>query len=140
MFAFPILTCISGFASFGMLLLFVDEIFRNINKKIASLKEENRVLTAELKTLKSENNELVDKICQITITNDNLQTEILRIQPEEELVDENIRLVTMCGNLHKKYHMLKQELKAFDSIEITNIQLNNSFDSIITNKLTLSYP
>ena len=140
MFAFPILTCISGFASFGMLLLFVDEIFKKINNKIASLKEENRVLTAELKTLKSENNELVDKICQITITNDNLQTEILRIQPEEELVDENIRLVTMCGNLHKKYHMLKQELKAFDSIEITNIQLNNSFDSIITNKLTLSYP
>ena len=62
MFAFPILTCISGFASFGMLLLFVDEIFKKINNKIASLKEENRVLTAELKTLKSENNELVDKI------------------------------------------------------------------------------
>jgi predicted nuclease with TOPRIM domain len=140
MFSLPILTFITGFASFGMFLLFADEFFRRINNKISSLKEENKALTSQLKILKGENNELVDKICQMTLTNDNLQTEINRIQPEEELVDENIRLVTMCGNLHKKYHMLKQELKAFDSIEITNIQLNNSFDSFITNKLTLSYP
>ena len=140
MFSLPILTFITGFASFGMFLLFADEFFRRINNKISSLKEENKALTAELKILKSENNELVDKIFQITVTNDNLQTEINRIQPEEDLVEENKRLVEMCGNLHIKCHKLKRELKAFDSIEISNIQFNKELDSIITNKLTISYP
>ena len=140
MFSLPILTFITGFASFGMLLLFVDEFFRRINNKISSLKEEKKALAAELKMLKSENNELVDKICQMTLTNDNLQTEINRIQPEEDLVEENKRLVEACGNLHIKCHKLKQQLKAFDNLEISNIQFNKTFDSIVTNKLTLSYP
>jgi hypothetical protein len=140
MFSLPILTFITGFASFGMFLLFADEFFRRINNKISSLKEENKALTAELKILKGENNDLVDKIFQITVTNDNLQTEINRIQPEEDLVEENKRLVEMCGNLHIKCHKLKRELKGFDSLEISNIQFNKTFDSIITNKLTLSYP
>jgi predicted nuclease with TOPRIM domain len=140
MFSLPILTFITGFASFGMFLLFADEFFRRINNKISSLKEENKALTAELKMFKSENNDLVDKIFQITLTNDNLQTEINRIQPEEDLVEENKRLVEMCGNLHIKCHKLKQQLKGFDNLEISNIQFNKTFDSIVTNKLTLSYP
>ena len=140
MFSLPILSFITGIGTFGMFLLFADEFFRRINNKISSLKEENKALIAELKILKSENNELVDKIFQITVTNDELRTEINRIQPEEDLVEENKRLVEMCGNLHIKCHKLKRELKAFDSIEISNIQFNKEFDSIITNKLTLNYP
>ena len=140
MFSLPILTFITGFASFGMFLLFADEFFRRIHNKISSLKEENKSLAAELKMLKGENNDLVDKIFQITVTNDNLQTEINRIQPEEDLVEENKRLVEMCGNLHIKCHKLKQQLKAFDNLEISNIQFNKTFESIVTNKLTLSYP
>jgi len=140
MFSLPMLTFITGFGSVGMLLLFIDEIFRKIHNKISSLKEENKMLIAELKRLKSENDDLLEKNYQITIANDELRTEINRIHPEEDLVEENKRLVEICGNLHIKCHKLKRELKAFDSIEISNIQFNKEFDSIITNKLTLNYP
>jgi predicted nuclease with TOPRIM domain len=140
MFSLPILTFITGFASFGMLLLFVDEFFRRINNKISSLKEENRVLTAKLEMLKNENNDILETNFQLTLANDELRTEINRIQPEEDLVAENNRLVEACGKLHIKCHKLKQQLKAFDNLEISNIQFNKTFDSIVTNKLTLSYP
>jgi len=141
MFSLPILTFVTGFASICMVLLFVDEIFRKISNKLSSLKEENRVLTAKLEMLKNENNDILETNFQLTLANDELRTEINRIQPEEDLVAENNRLVEACGKLHIKCHKLKQELKAFDHIEITNIPFNNKqFDSIITNKLTLSYP
>jgi len=140
MFSLPILTFITGFGSIGMLLLFIDEIFRKINNKISSLKEENNTLIVELKRLKSENDDLLEKNYQMMIANDELRTEINRIQPEEDLVEENVRLVKICGNLHLKCHRLKRELKAFDSIEISNIQFSKEFDTIITNKLTLNYP
>jgi len=140
MFSLPFLTFVTGFASIGMVLLFVDEIFKKISNKLSSLKEENRVLTAKLEMLKSENDDLLEKNFQLTLANDNLQTEINRIQPEEDLVEENKRLVEICDNLHIKCHKLKQQLKAFDNLEISNIQFNKTFDSIVTNKLTLSYP
>jgi len=135
MFTLPIVTFVTGFASIGLFLLFVDEIFRKINNKLYSLKEENMVLTAKLKMMKSENDDLLEKNFQMAINMDDLQTEINRIQPEEDLVAENNRLVKICGNLHIKCHKLKQELKAFDHLEISNIQFNKTFDSIITNKL-----
>lgn len=140
MLSLPILTFVTGFASIGMVLLFVDEIFRKISNKLYSLKEENRVLTAKLEMLKSENDDLLERNFQLTLANDDLRTEINKTQPEEDLVEENKRLVEVCGKLHIKCHKLKQELKAFDHIEITNIPFNKQFDSIITNKLTLSYP
>jgi hypothetical protein len=65
--------------------------------------------------LKSKKDDLLAKILQMSLTIDELQTEILRIQPEDELVEENIRLVTMYGTLHKKCHTLQQELRLRDA-------------------------
>ena len=133
-------TFITGTASICMLLLFIDEIFKKINNKLSSSVEEKRELRAKLEILKNENDELLEKNFQMSLTIDDLHTEINRIQPEDELVEENKRLVAMCGTLHIKCHKLNQQLKEFDSLEISNIKFDKSSDSIITNKLMLSYP
>ena len=140
MFAFnestlAFITFITGCAAFYMVILFIDAIFEKINEKLSSAEAEKTALRAELVNLKSENDDLLEKNFQMSLTIDDLHTEILRIQPEEDLVEENIRLVTMCGNLHKKCRALKQELSANNSLIISNMPFNKSVDTIIKNKL-----
>jgi predicted nuclease with TOPRIM domain len=113
--ALAFITFVTGTASICMLLAFIDEIFKKISEKLSTSNNEKLVLRAKLKNLKSEKDDLLAKILQMSLTIDELQTEILRIQPEDELVEENIRLVTMCENLHKKCHMLQQELRLRDA-------------------------
>lgn len=109
------ITFVTGTASMCMLLVLIDEIFKKINEKLSTSNNEKFALRAELENLKSENDELLEKNLQLSLTIDELHTEILRIQPEDELVEENIRLVTMCGNLYKKCNMLQQELRLRDA-------------------------
>lgn len=109
------ITFVTGTASMCMLLILIDEIFKKINEKLSTTNNEKLALRAELENLKSENDELLEKNLQMSLTIDELHTEILRIQPEDELVEENIRLVTMSGNLYKKCHMLQQELRLRDA-------------------------
>jgi hypothetical protein len=109
------ITFVTGTASMCMLLILIDEIFKKINEKLSTTNNEKLALRAELENFKSENDELLEKNLQMSLTIDELHTEILRIQPEDELVEENIRLVTMSGNLYKKCHMLQQELRLRDA-------------------------
>ena len=113
--ALAFITFVTGTASICMLLAFIDEIFKKISEKLSTSNNEKLALRAELENLKSENDHLLEKNLQMSLTIDELQTEILRIQPEDELVEENIRLVTMYGTLHKKCHMLQQELRLRDA-------------------------
>ena len=113
--ALAFITFVTGTASMCMLLVLIDEIFKKINEKLSTSNNEKLALRAELENLKSENDHLLEKNLQMSLTIDELQTEILRIQPEDELVEENIRLVTTCGTLHKKCHMLQQELRLRDA-------------------------
>jgi predicted nuclease with TOPRIM domain len=129
------ITFVTGTASMCMLLVLIDEIFKKINEKLSTSNNEKLALRAELENLKSENDELLEKNLQLSLTIDELHTEILRIQPEDELVEENIRLVTMCGNLYKKCNVLKKELSANNSLIISNIHTNKSVDTVIKNKL-----
>ena len=117
--ALAFITFVTGTASICMLLVFIDEIFKKISEKLSTSNNEKLVLRAKLKNLKSEKDDLLAKILQMSLTIDELQTEILRIQPENEVIEENIRLVTMWGTLHKKchmlHHMLQQELRLRDA-------------------------
>jgi chromosome segregation ATPase len=113
--ALAFITFVTGTASICVLLAFIDEIFKKINEKLSTSNNEKLALRAELENLKSEKDDLLAKILQMSLTIDDLHTEILRIQPEDELVEENIRLVTMYGTLHKKCHILQQELRLRDA-------------------------
>jgi hypothetical protein len=49
---------------------------------------------------------------------DDLNTEINRIRPQEELMEENERLVKICEKLHIKCDMLKKEIQLRDAKEV----------------------
>ena len=107
-------TVLSGGLLVYMLVQMIDEISININKKLQKSEEEKKTMKNALEILKEENDELFDKIYQSELTIDNLYSEINRIQPESELLDENERLVKICEKLHKKVDKLKKELKNRD--------------------------
>ena len=106
-----IITFISGCLSFYMLILMIDEVFAKIDKKLDSSEKEKKAMNAELVNLKSENDELLNKIHQMSLTIDELHTEINRVQSDEELLEENKRLTQTCEKLHLKCYMLRKELE-----------------------------
>jgi len=117
------ITCLivvaSGCLSAYMLVVMIDEIFRNIDIKLRKSKEEKESLEVTLKMLKSENDELLEKIHQQEITIEDLHTEINSVQPDENLLEENDRLVKTCEKLHLRCDMLKKELKLRNGHNIT---------------------
>ena len=115
-----------GFASLAtyMIILMVDEMFTIISNKFKKNEESKKSLEAELEILKNENEKQANKIRQMTFTIDDLQTEILRVQPDAMLEAENERLVKMCDKLHIKCHILKEKLNRYTSSEVPI--LNNS--------------
>lgn len=105
----------------GMLLIMIDEISTIIDTKCKENQEDKKVLKDKLEILKNENNELLnlknendellEKNFRLLLTIDDLNTEINRLQPDEDLVKENDILVKTCERLHIKCDMLKQELR-----------------------------
>jgi len=45
---------------------------------------------------------------------DELNTEINRLHPDKELLEENAKLVKTCEKLHLKCHMLEKEINLRD--------------------------
>jgi hypothetical protein len=85
------------------------------------LKNENN----QLLILKYENDDLLEKNYRLLLTVDDLNTEINRLQPDEELLKENIILVKTCDKLHVKCDMLQQELRLRDAKQ--ELQTKNKF-------------
>ena len=87
---------------------FMEEI-RRLNSEIDYYIETNRTMYAENKQLSYENKQLENELWKNQIAIDELQTEIQRIQPEAELLEENQRLERICEKLSMKLFKLKKE-------------------------------
>ena len=123
-FILSLVTCLTGCLSTYMLVVFIDEIFNKITEKIIKDNDEKKSLKNAVEILKNENQQQATQIRQMKLTIDDLQTEILRAQPDSVLEAENERLVKVCDKLHIKCHILKEKLNRLTSSQVPI--LNNS--------------
>lgn len=94
---------------------FLEEI-RRLKDEIEDYIETNHTINAENKQLSYENKQLENELWKNQIAIDELQTEIQRIQPEAELLEENQRLERICEKLSMKLFKLKKEKKEKKSL------------------------
>ena len=87
---------------------FLEEI-RRLKDEIEDYIETNRTINAENKQLYYENTQLENELWKNQIAIDELQTEIQRIQPEAELLEENQRLERICEKMSVKLFKLKKQ-------------------------------
>lgn len=129
-----IITAITGVLATGMLCFFVIEMIIRVqeNKKIKepnrydenegwendneNFLEEIRRLKGKIddyietnRTIKAENKQLANELWKNQLAIDELQTEIQRIQPEVELLEENQRLERICEKLSLRIFKMKKE-------------------------------
>ena len=87
---------------------FLEEI-RRLKGEIDDYIETNRTFYAENKQLSYENKQLANELWKNQLAIDELQTEIQRIQPEVELLEENQRLERICEKLSLRIFKMKKE-------------------------------
>ena len=132
--ALAIITAITGVLATGMLCFFVIEMIIRVeeNKKIKepnrcdekeAWENDNENFMAEIRrlkgeiddyiettrTIKAENKQLANELWKNQLAIDELQTEIQRIQPEVELLEENQRLERICEKLSLRIFKMKKE-------------------------------
>jgi hypothetical protein len=92
-------------------ILLVDKIIKNMEKKVSFLEKEKKYLRSKLQELKSENDTILGKNFSMLIHIDDLNTEIIRLKPDNELVEENDRLKKMYEKLERKCIVLNEEIQ-----------------------------
>jgi len=119
-----IITVVTGFLASAMICLFVFEVSNSVERlknvkgnearEEVSLNNNNEELLKKIRLLEEENQQLQEEKCGLEneifrnqLANDELQTEILRIQPDDYLLEENQRLEGICEKLSMKLYNLK---------------------------------